>query len=156
MIESSIQSAQGAEAEPPASASSLSQSDGDAAEAAAPEFDMLSQNSVSSDGDTPAAPRQASATDASAPDKQGHAGAGMLDPILLRSMQRRLEQQRKSFAATVAQNFEAKVSGRMLCPQDPAPSGAPLTVQQQVHELVGQATSLDRLAQMYEGWTAWI
>ena len=156
MIESSIQSAQGAEAQPPPSASSLSQSDGDAAETAAPDFDMLSQNSVSSDGRTLGAPRQASATDPSAPDKQGHVGPGMLDPILLRSMQRRLEQQRKSFAATVAQNFEAKVSGRMLCPQDAAPSGAPLTVQQQVHELVGQATSLDRLAQMYEGWTAWI
>jgi serine/threonine-protein kinase SMG1 len=31
-----------------------------------------------------------------------------------------------------------------------------MSVAEQVEQLIGQATSMDNLAAMYEGWTAWI
>lgn len=61
-----------------------------------------------------------------------------------------LKAQRKVFAAATLNTFQSKLFGH-----DGA-SQSLMKVEQLVDQIVGQATSLDNLCQMYEGWTAWI
>lgn len=58
--------------------------------------------------------------------------------------------QRKVFAAATLKSFQSKLFGRDGANQ------SVLEVEQLVDQVVRQATSLDNLCQMYEGWTAWI
>ena len=55
-----------------------------------------------------------------------------------------------AFAATTLKTFRNKLSGTVSS-QD-----AGLAVEQHVDQLIKQATSLDNLCQLYEGWTSWI
>lgn len=58
--------------------------------------------------------------------------------------------QRKAFAAATLKTFHSKLFGH---------NGArhsAMEVEQLVDQVLRQATSLDNLCQMYEGWTAWI
>lgn len=83
------------------------------------------------------------------------------------------EARRRAFAAGALRRFVAKLEGRegQLAGGGAAAGGgggagagasagamAPpaLSVAEQVETLVRQATSVDRLAAMYEGWTAWL
>ncbi|KAG2500586.1 hypothetical protein HYH03_001354 [Edaphochlamys debaryana] len=76
------------------------------------------------------------------------------------------EARRRAFAAGALRRFVAKLEGRdgasdagggAASGGQPAGAGSvPLSVADQVEVLVRQATSTERLAQMYEGWTAWI
>ncbi|KXZ49313.1 PI3kinase-like protein [Gonium pectorale] len=80
------------------------------------------------------------------------------------------EARRRAFASTALRRFIAKLEGRegegAGRPEGP-PSGGhaaaavpqlspQLSVSGQVDVLIRQATSVDRLAQMYEGWAAWL
>ena len=58
--------------------------------------------------------------------------------------------QRNAFAAATLSAFQNKLSGRAALGEQG------LDVEQHVDQLIKQATSLDKLSQMYEGWTAWI
>jgi len=58
--------------------------------------------------------------------------------------------QRLAFASATLSIFQRKLSGRASS-QDAA-----LPVEQHVDHLIKEATSLDNLSKMYEGWTAWI
>lgn len=68
------------------------------------------------------------------------------------------EQARKGFAAATLRRFKAKLEGLT---ERHGLSGegrrvSVLSVEEQVEKLLQQATSIDNLAQMYEGWTPWI
>lgn len=58
--------------------------------------------------------------------------------------------QRVAFAKAILTAFDQKLSGKDSSAKEP------LSVQEHVDHLIKQATSLDNLSQMYEGWTAWI
>lgn len=85
--------------------------------------------------------------------------AGAQDEVLKvgmhdESKQKRHEQakkaHRRAFAAATLETFQSKLFGR---------GGARhsnMEVEQLVDQVLQQATSLDNLCQMYEGWTAWI
>lgn len=68
------------------------------------------------------------------------------------------EHARKAFAAATMRRFKIKLEG--LTEKGPrTPEGrriATLTVPEQVEKLLQQASSIDNLARMYEGWTPWI
>jgi PI-3-kinase-related kinase SMG-1 len=53
----------------------------------------------------------------------------------------------------VLQRFTAKLEGRDGLQEQ---ERGPLSAAAQVTALLREATSLDNLAQMYEGWSAWI
>ncbi|GLC49196.1 hypothetical protein PLESTB_000192700 [Pleodorina starrii] len=65
------------------------------------------------------------------------------------------EARRRAFAAGAVRRFVAKLEGREAEGAAAAPAQQ-LSVPEQVGMLVRQATSADRLSQMYEGWTAWL
>ncbi|GFR47474.1 hypothetical protein Agub_g9203, partial [Astrephomene gubernaculifera] len=71
------------------------------------------------------------------------------------------EARRRAFAAGALRRFITKLEGREgegagTGAQAAGAPAAPLSVTEQVDLLVRQATSVDRLSQMYEGWTAWL
>ncbi|GIL75400.1 hypothetical protein Vretifemale_5200 [Volvox reticuliferus] len=76
------------------------------------------------------------------------------------------EARRRAFAASALRRFIAKLEGResegaaagLVSGAASAASAQQqhLSVSDQVDLLVRQATSVDRLSQMYEGWTAWL
>ncbi|GIL51281.1 hypothetical protein Vafri_7317 [Volvox africanus] len=76
------------------------------------------------------------------------------------------EARRRAFAASALRRFIAKLEGRegegaaagVIIGTTAAASAQQqnLSVSDQVDLLVRQATSVDRLSQMYEGWTAWL
>lgn len=57
---------------------------------------------------------------------------------------------RIAFALATLGVFQDKLFG------EPSSEHRSLDVEQHVDQLIKQATSLDNLCQMYEGWTAWI
>ena len=69
------------------------------------------------------------------------------------------EAARRAFADSTLRRFKAKLEG-LQAEQGAGPSQerrtVVLTVEEQVDKLLQQATSLDNLALMYEGWTPWI
>lgn len=58
--------------------------------------------------------------------------------------------QRKAFAAATLETFQSKLFGHDVVRH------SAMEVEQLVDQVLRQATSLDNLCQMYEGWTAWI
>ena len=60
------------------------------------------------------------------------------------------KEQQKAFATATLRTFHSKLFGH-----DVARHSA-VEVEQMVDQVLRQATSLDNLCQMYEGWTAWI
>jgi len=67
------------------------------------------------------------------------------------------EATRKAFAESALRRFRVKLEG--LSEQGGRGEGrwvVTLSVEEQVEKLLQQATSIDSLAQMYEGWTPWI
>uniref|UniRef100_S4RYT5 SMG1 nonsense mediated mRNA decay associated PI3K related kinase n=1 Tax=Petromyzon marinus TaxID=7757 RepID=S4RYT5_PETMA len=59
-------------------------------------------------------------------------------------------QERNSYAVSVWKRVKAKLEGRDVDPS------RRMTVTEQVDYVIKEATSLDNLAQLYEGWTAWV
>lgn len=59
--------------------------------------------------------------------------------------------QQEAFAAATLKAFHSKLLFGQGCKEHSV-----MEVEQLVNQLIGQATSLDTLCQMYEGWTAWI
>lgn len=70
--------------------------------------------------------------------KESGAGGAVPRSVLLR----------QRFLQKAEEGFHAKLTGT-------ARGQGPMLVSEQVDELLRQATRLDKLAQMYEGWTAW-
>ncbi|KAK9805272.1 hypothetical protein WJX72_010214 [[Myrmecia] bisecta] len=64
-----------------------------------------------------------------------------------------VQSDRQAFAAGVMRRFGTKLAGRV---EEAGGAVRELSVAQQVDLLLRQATSLDLLCQMYEGWTPWI
>ena len=58
------------------------------------------------------------------------------------------DQQRNDYAVKVLAQIGSKLSGQT--------SAGKLSVAEQVTKVVAEATDVDRLCQMYEGWSAWI
>ncbi|KAK9822206.1 hypothetical protein WJX81_005370 [Elliptochloris bilobata] len=67
----------------------------------------------------------------------------------------RRQRDRRAFAGTVLARFWAKLDGVADAPGARGSNSA-LTVAEQVEVLLRQATSVDALAHMYEGWTPWL
>nr|XP_014350631.1 PREDICTED: serine/threonine-protein kinase SMG1 [Latimeria chalumnae] len=59
-------------------------------------------------------------------------------------------QERNSYAVSVWKRVKAKLEGRDV------DSNRRMTVAEQVDYVIKEATNLDNLAQLYEGWTAWV
>ncbi|XP_043946465.1 serine/threonine-protein kinase SMG1-like [Protopterus annectens] len=59
-------------------------------------------------------------------------------------------QERNSYAVSVWKRVKAKLEGRDVDPN------RRMSVAEQVDFVIKEATNLDNLAQMYEGWTAWV
>ncbi|XP_063170959.1 serine/threonine-protein kinase SMG1 [Candoia aspera] len=59
-------------------------------------------------------------------------------------------QERNSYAVSVWKRVKAKLEGRDLDPN------RRMSVAEQVDYVIKEATNLDNLAQLYEGWTAWV
>eukprot|EP00062_Callorhinchus_milii_P009126 gi/632952733/ref/XP_007892012.1/ PREDICTED: serine/threonine-protein kinase SMG1 [Callorhinchus milii] len=59
-------------------------------------------------------------------------------------------QERNSYAVSVWKRVKAKLEGRDVDPN------RRMTVAEQVDFVIKEATNLDNLAQLYEGWTAWV
>ncbi|XP_025837692.1 serine/threonine-protein kinase SMG1 [Agrilus planipennis] len=74
--------------------------------------------------------------------------------LLLKAQQKengsRAGHQRNSYAIGVWKRVRMKLEGR-----DPDP-GRKVTVQEQVDYVINEATNLDNLALLYEGWTPWV
>ncbi|XP_016104477.1 serine/threonine-protein kinase SMG1-like isoform X2 [Sinocyclocheilus grahami] len=62
----------------------------------------------------------------------------------------RAVQERNSYAVSVWKRVKAKLEGRDLDPN------RRMSVTEQVDYVIKEATNLDNLAQLYEGWTAWV
>ena len=75
---------------------------------------------------------------------------GMHDESKQKHHEQAKKAQRKAFAAATLDTFQSKLFGH-----GGARSSA-MEVEQLVDHVLRQATSLDNLCQMYEGWTAWI
>ena len=71
---------------------------------------------------------------------------GVQDESKLKQTEQDVKTQRKAFAAATLKTFQSKLFGH----------ASPVEVEQLVDQVLRQATSLDSLCQMYEGWTAWI
>ena len=69
-------------------------------------------------------------------------------------------QRRQAYAQAVLQRFTAKLEGRDAgqgTGEATQEGGSqPLSIGAQMSALIRDATSLDKLCQMYEGWSAWI
>lgn len=59
-------------------------------------------------------------------------------------------QERNSYAVSVWKRVKAKLEGRDVDPN------RRMSVAEQVDYVIKEATNLDNLAQLYEGWTAWV
>uniref|UniRef100_A0A1I8F2T2 FATC domain-containing protein n=1 Tax=Macrostomum lignano TaxID=282301 RepID=A0A1I8F2T2_9PLAT len=64
------------------------------------------------------------------------------------------QQERNSFALGVWRRIKAKLDGDL--PDEQQKQQQRLSVEDQVSKVIREAVSPDNLAQMYEGWTAWI
>ncbi|XP_056263705.1 serine/threonine-protein kinase SMG1 isoform X2 [Pseudoliparis swirei] len=62
----------------------------------------------------------------------------------------RAVQERNSYAVSVWKRVKAKLEGRDVDPT------RRMSVTEQVDVVIKEATSMDNLAQLYEGWTAWV
>ncbi|XP_023677609.2 serine/threonine-protein kinase SMG1 isoform X1 [Paramormyrops kingsleyae] len=62
----------------------------------------------------------------------------------------RAVQERNSYAVSVWKRVKAKLEGRDVDPN------RRMTVTEQVDYVIKEATNVDNLAQLYEGWTAWV
>ncbi|XP_030237319.1 serine/threonine-protein kinase SMG1 isoform X2 [Gadus morhua] len=62
----------------------------------------------------------------------------------------RAVQERNSYAVSVWKRVKAKLEGRDVDPS------RRMSVTEQVEYVIKEATSVDNLAQLYEGWTAWV
>ncbi|CAL9703653.1 unnamed protein product [Knipowitschia caucasica] len=62
----------------------------------------------------------------------------------------RAVQERNSYAVSVWKRVKAKLEGRDIDPN------RRISVTEQVDMVIKEATSLDNLSQLYEGWTAWV
>uniref|UniRef100_A0A8C2H6P3 Serine/threonine-protein kinase SMG1 n=1 Tax=Cyprinus carpio TaxID=7962 RepID=A0A8C2H6P3_CYPCA len=62
----------------------------------------------------------------------------------------RAVQERNSYAVSVWKRVKAKLEGRDVDPN------RRMSVTEQVDYVIKEATNLDNLAQLYEGWTAWV
>ncbi|KAK0136516.1 Serine/threonine-protein kinase SMG1 [Merluccius polli] len=62
----------------------------------------------------------------------------------------RAVQERNSYAVSVWKRVKAKLEGRDVDPN------RRMSVTEQVEFVIKEATNLDNLAQLYEGWTAWV
>ncbi|KAG2455286.1 SMG1 kinase, partial [Polypterus senegalus] len=62
----------------------------------------------------------------------------------------RAVQERNSYAVSVWKRVKAKLEGRDVDPN------RRMSVAEQVDYVIKEATNLDNLAQLYEGWTAWV
>lgn len=62
----------------------------------------------------------------------------------------RAVQERNSYAVSVWKRVKAKLEGRDIDPN------RRISVTEQVDLVIKEATNLDNLAQLYEGWTAWV
>uniref|UniRef100_A0A3P8VUM7 non-specific serine/threonine protein kinase n=1 Tax=Cynoglossus semilaevis TaxID=244447 RepID=A0A3P8VUM7_CYNSE len=62
----------------------------------------------------------------------------------------RAVQERNSYAVSVWKRVKAKLEGRDIDPN------RRLSVAEQVDLVIKEATNMDNLAQLYEGWTAWV
>ncbi|KAF6717193.1 Serine/threonine-protein kinase SMG1 [Oryzias melastigma] len=62
----------------------------------------------------------------------------------------RAVQERNSYAVSVWKRVKAKLEGRDVDPN------RRLSVAEQVDFVIREATNMDNLAQLYEGWTAWV
>lgn len=83
-----------------------------------------------------------------------------LSARLYGSGSRPTEKQRQDFAATVLRHFKGKLQGtlpfRSSNNKDDGSAKEVMDVSEQVQRLIKLATSVDNLARMFEGWTAWI
>ncbi|XP_072167614.1 serine/threonine-protein kinase SMG1-like [Diadema setosum] len=85
---------------------------------------------------------------ATPPTKQGHPKGS---PAIMRDPRTgKIIQVRNTYAINVWRRVKGKLDGR-----DPDP-GKRLVVAEQVDYVIREATSLDNLATLYEGWTAWV
>lgn len=66
----------------------------------------------------------------------------------------RRQRDRRAFAGAVLSRFWAKLDG--TADAHGARAGGALTAAEQVLVLLRQATSVDMLSRMYEGWTPWL
>ncbi|XP_047428009.1 serine/threonine-protein kinase SMG1-like isoform X2 [Mugil cephalus] len=62
----------------------------------------------------------------------------------------RAVQERNSYAVSVWKRVKAKLEGRDIDPN------RRMSVTEQVDFVIKEATNMDNLAQLYEGWTAWV
>uniref|UniRef100_H3D9K9 FATC domain-containing protein n=1 Tax=Tetraodon nigroviridis TaxID=99883 RepID=H3D9K9_TETNG len=62
----------------------------------------------------------------------------------------RAVQERNSYAVSVWKRVKAKLEGRDIDPN------RRMSITEQVDFVIKEATNLDNLAQLYEGWTAWV
>lgn len=62
----------------------------------------------------------------------------------------RAVQERNSYAVSVWKRVKAKLEGRDVDPN------RRMSITEQVDFVIKEATNLDNLAQLYEGWTAWV
>lgn len=62
----------------------------------------------------------------------------------------RAVQERNSYAVSVWKRVKAKLEGRDIDPN------RRMSVTEQVDFIIKEATNMDNLAQLYEGWTAWV
>ena len=58
-------------------------------------------------------------------------------------------------AASVWHRVRLKLEGRDPLPNDGV-GGDPLSVEDQVDAIIDEATNVDNLALLYEGWTPWV
>ncbi|XP_070580922.1 serine/threonine-protein kinase SMG1-like [Ptychodera flava] len=101
---------------------------------------LLQQKAAHSTPSTPP-----SATKTSAPTQLRASLSVMRDPRTGKAIQ-----MRNSYAVSVWRRVKAKLDGR-----DPDPAKR-LSVAEQVDFVIRDATNFDNLAQLYEGWTAWV
>ncbi|XP_045076032.1 serine/threonine-protein kinase SMG1-like [Coregonus clupeaformis] len=62
----------------------------------------------------------------------------------------RAVQERNSYAVSVWKRVKAKLEGRDVDPN------RRMSVSEQVDCVIKEATNMDNLSQLYEGWTAWV
>ncbi|XP_077980517.1 serine/threonine-protein kinase SMG1-like [Glandiceps talaboti] len=103
---------------------------------------LLPQKATAADTTPPTPP---SVTRTSAPTQPRASLSVMRDPRTGKAIQ-----MRNSYAVSVWRRVKAKLDGR-----DPE-SSKRLSVAEQVDFVIRDATNFDNLAQLYEGWTAWV
>lgn len=94
----------------------------------------------------------AGASPAAAPTSVAAVSTGVVGASAVAHARRR-QRDRRAFAEGVLARFWAKLDGTADVEQG---RGGPLAPAEQVEVLLRQATSVDALARMYEGWTPWL